>query len=400
MGTNNSKTNVNFFDEIKLTTSYRDFVMKMNIILAQKDVDWSLNLTQIQAEELSLYWDLIKYCFVYFSEFLFEQGINRHDMNKLQGHTARIFLELIHKMIIFVGNVSIDKLYELLWMQVNQELSIVEESQDNGLNVKVRVDDKEYIGADHQLPICLKLLIGASGLLFRNHFGLISAELKYERFLVKVSEDGWLKSLKNGECEVNRIALIEMLILLYFSERRFAKIKGYSANSSIMFLKHHRNFPGLLRSLLHYATNYEENGLLPYSGYFFKSLMESNLYFSALSLNLAIILLENETEISRLEQVNQSKCLSVYLVKQYLSNQSLTEKDDTFIFEDEVFITGVLERISNHLLLYCYKSKTILPNSLKQVISQEPAPRRTHLFIACSAQQKSGHYFPFGKTPK
>lgn len=367
MGNNNSKHPVNFFDEIKMSTSYRDFVMKMTSILSQKDVDWSINLTKIHQDEINMYWDLINHIFVFTTEFIFEESIQKKDIEPDKANIIKTFLDILQKLITFVLQVNPERLYGLLWVQIDQELS-VEPILENGFIVKAKVDGKDFIGGEDQLPIFLKLLIAISNLLFKNNFALTTNEIKYEKFAAIVAQQGWLKFQKSNDYVGNRIVLLEFLFVLLFTEKKFIKIKSSHSNSVVRFLKSSKQYQGLFRSLLFYGTNYNENGVLPYSAYFFKDFMENSLYFSALSINLSIIFLEDETHLAKLEKVNDTNILPAFLIKNYLANQGLSfELDEENILEDEPFMLEVLQKIVNNIMAYIQKSKALLPNSLKEV---------------------------------
>lgn len=368
MGNNSSKQSVNFFEEIKMTTSYRDFVMKMNNILSKKDVDWSINLNQIHQEEINLYWDLIKHIFVFIIEYLFEESSRRQDIEKEKIEIIKIFLDILQKLIAFMLQMNAEKLYELFWTQIDQEFS-AEQIIESGYISKVKIDDKDFIAADDQIPIFLKLLISISNLLFRNHFTLITNETKFEKFAAILAENGWTKFPKNNEFISNRIVLLEFILLLIFTENKFIKLKSTHSNSVISFFKCSKNYLGFLKSLIYYGTNYNENGILPYSAYFFKEFMENNLYFSALSINLSIIFLEEEIHLSKLEKVNPTCVLPVFLVKKYVENHGLPiDLEEEKVLEEEAFMMNVLEKIASNIVVYLQKSKTILPNSLKEVL--------------------------------
>lgn len=378
-----------------MTTSYRDFVMKMNIILAKKSIDWSIDLSKITDDEMTLYWDLIRHIFVFFSEFLFEESQKRTELERSTVETMKTFLELTNKLILFLVKKEPTRLFDLMWSQVNQEARAGELVMEGPRLVKVKIDGKDFIGADDQLPIMLKLMISVTNLMFKAGFTLSPSDFSPEKHQRTVAEHGWTRFGRSGEYLQNRSILLEIMLTLILAEKKFSTLNGYHANSVVNFFRSWKSYLGLLHSLLQLATGYEENGLLPYSGYFFKEFMESSMYLSALSITLSILFLSDETEVAKLERVNGAPILPVYFVKSYLANQGLeSEVDDNSLFDDDAFLSVVLDRITVNVLAYFKKTNTLLPNSLKEVASSEPLCGGDGLFVAGAAEpqrQNGGH---------
>lgn len=351
-----------------MTTSYRDFVMKMNVVLAAKDVDWSIDLNKITDEEMALYWDLIGHIFVYFSEFLFEESRKRSDLEKSKIDTIRVFIELTNMLVLFLLKKEPERLFRLLWKQVDQEVEVGELVLEESRLTKVKIDGKDFIGSDEQLPIMLKFLVSISSLMFRPGYTIPASDSGPEKIDAISAEYGWTRFAKTSELVSNRVALLEFLMTLVLTERRFSHLNKYNANSVLIYFKSWKLYLGLLRSLLQAGTGYEENGVLPYSGYFFKEFMEISMYLSALSINLAILFLAEETETARLEKTNNAPILPVYFVKNYMMNQGWdNDTSEEPLFDDETFLIEVLDKIVAQILAYFQKSKTLLPNSLKEV---------------------------------
>lgn len=125
----------------------------------------------------------------------------------------------------------------------------------------------------------------------------------------------------------------------------------------------------MLRSLLFLGCDYKENGILPYSAYFYKDFLENKLYASALSINLCLLLLLEESKASIKEFTSDhSPSLPLYLVKAQLkSTGRLIEAPLTLVYTDEQLMINVLGDIALNVLSIYQKEKTLLPNSYKEV---------------------------------
>jgi hypothetical protein len=263
---------------------------------------------------------------------------------------------------------SPEKLCDLFWFHVNPEVTVGEKEVEDGRMVKVNVDGRDFIGSDEQLPIFLKYLIAIASLMFKPGFAVAPGDGSLEKLRAATNEGGWTRSSKGNEFLGNRIALLETLLTLVLTEKKFAADNRYQTNSVLTFFRSWRGYLGFLRSLLQLSTSFEDVGVLSYSGFFFKEFTESTMYLSALSINLSLIFLAEETEVSKVQKANDPPIIPIFLVKHYLINQGLeAELDDEPLFSDEVFMTAVLERIVVHVLNFSQRSKGYLPQTLKDV---------------------------------
>lgn len=368
MGNNQPKLDKNFFEEIKQTTSYRDFVIKMNQLISRNNVSWEFSFEQINPEELALYEDLIKHFLIFCSDYIYEHTHKKISKDKESFRMVKVFLDILQKILVFVTIHKPKWLFENLWMRLNPDV-MLEIVLDDSNNIKnAIIDTKDYIGSEDQFTIALKLLSSVSELLFKNEFCV-----KYEiddkvKLANTIMQQGWNKCSSKSSVLANRISILEFILTFIMVDRKMSDMNGKKNCMVLSFFKHIKAYDVLIKSLLKVGCDYQENGLLPYSAYFFKEKMENSLYLSALSLNLALLFLNEESEASRKEYKNKESYIPLYLTKIYIKNhQFVIESNLRDVFEDELFMQSTLESLSNNIISLYYSNKSVLPNSYKEV---------------------------------
>ena len=68
----------------------------------------------------------------------------------------------------------------------------------------------------------------------------------------------------------NRICLLEFIISFIFIEERFNLLNNKHYNGVLCYLHNFKYSEYFLKSLLYVSIDYEENGIIPYSAYFYK----------------------------------------------------------------------------------------------------------------------------------
>ena len=159
MGNSANKAPKTFFDELKETTAYRDFVIRMNQMISRTSSDWSLDIAKISVEELNLYNDQIAnfYCFV--ADYLYEHSVKKETSDKQTLKMMQKFLSIVAKLSVHLAIHKPLYLYEILWSTLNYETKLDVQKNTNGFIDKLRVNGKDYIGAEDQLTNGVKLLI-------------------------------------------------------------------------------------------------------------------------------------------------------------------------------------------------------------------------------------------------
>lgn len=367
MGNRANKSSKNFFDELKETTAYRDFVIRINQMISRGNVDWTLNLNKISIEELNIYNDQIInfYCFV--SDYLYEHSVKK-EMNDKQGFLMmRKLISVITKLSVYLAIHKPFELYDILWSTLNYETKLEANKSPNNYIEKLKIDGKDYIGAEDQLTNGLKLIIASVKLCFANGFGVKYNTKKTEILKTLIYQEGWLDSQASKTVVENRIALLEFLTTLMFIEKKFNIINEKHNNAVIYFISHHVTGGILFKSLVMTGVTFQENGLIPYSGYFLRQYWELALYSAALGLNLALFLLKEPLITDIQEWKNPRAHLQLQLINVYLNNYGLLKSDvlDEF-FEDNNTISECLNHIAGHLASFYEKDNTLLPFSYKQ----------------------------------
>jgi hypothetical protein len=368
MGNNQPKLEKNFFEEIKQTTSYRDFVIKMNQLISRNNVSWDFAIDQINPEELSLYEDLIRHFLIFCSDYIYEHTHKKISKDKESFRMVKAFLDILQKILVFVTIHKPKWLFENLWMRVNVDL-VLETELDESNNIKsAAIDKKDYIGSEDQFTIAIKLLSAVSELLFKNDF-CVKYEIEDKVKLANtITQQGWSKCSSKSSVTANRISILEFILTLIMIDRKMSEMNGKKNCVVLSFFKHLKAYDILIKSLLKTGCDYQENGLLPYSAYFFQDKMENSMYLASLSLNLALLFLNEESEASRNEYKTKESYVPLYLTKIYTKNhQFVIESSLRDVFEDEVFMQATLESLSNNVISLYYSNKSVLPNSYKEV---------------------------------
>ncbi len=389
MGNNQPKLDKNFFEEIKQTTSYRDFVIKMNQLISRNNVSWEFSFEQINYDELSLYEDLIKHFLIFCTDYIYEHTHKKISKDKESFRMVKAFLDILQKILVFLTIHRPKWLFENLWMRVNQDL-MLEPVMDEGNNIKnAIVDTKDYIGSEDQFTVAIKLLSSLSELLFKNEFCV-----KYEiddkvKLANTIMQQGWNKCSSKSSIVANRISTLEFILTFIMVDRKMSEMNGKKNSVVLSFFKHTKAFDILIKSLLKTGCDYQENGMLPYSAFFFKEKMENSLYLSSLCLNISQLLLNEESEASRNEYKNKETYIPLYLTKIYIKNhQFVIESSLRDVFEDELFMQATLESLSNNIISLYYSNKSVLPNSYKEVFLEESVFGREYLPATLSFEQK------------
>ena len=221
--------------------------------------------------------------------------------------------------------------------------------------------ENESILTKNDSNIFLRLLITIKNFFFINNFGVDYNNLKINRIKEEIHYYGWFKSQNSNEIYENRINLLELLILLYYIELDYTKSKKKKTNIVLFFFKSIDQNDIFFASLLKQATSYEENGIMPYSGYFYQSLKQKEMYSTALSLNLSILFLKEslvEDELDKNDHLNT--------VKKYFNE--VNSLNDDFLcdfFNDSEFLLETINKISNNILTMYKNKMTVFPSSLK-----------------------------------
>lgn len=367
MGNRANKSSKNFFDELKETTVYRDFVIRINHMISRGNVDWHIDLERISVEELNIYHDQIVnfYCFV--SDYIYENAVKKELNDKQSYGMINKFLKIITKLSVHLSMHKPFDLYEILWNTLNYETKLDIQRGSEGSIEKLKIDGKDYIGAEDQLTNGLKLLISALQLCFINGYGVKYSGKSPEKIKTIISQNGWLESKASKTIIENRIAILEFFITMVFVEKKFNIIFQKHNNAVVYIISHHVNGDILFKSLIMTGVSFKENGMLPYSGYFLRQYWEYAMYSSALGLNLCLFLLKEPLVYDLQELKNPKSHLQLQLINVYLSNYGLKKNDfiDSF-FNDSNILSECLKHIAYHLASFYEKDNTILPYSYKE----------------------------------
>ena len=75
MGNSNSSKKHNFFTILKKTTSYGEFLIKMNQLICRESVRWTFDPLTLSDGEISLHLDLIENFYLCSTEYIFEHSV-------------------------------------------------------------------------------------------------------------------------------------------------------------------------------------------------------------------------------------------------------------------------------------------------------------------------------------
>ena len=367
MGNNTSKTQNDLFNVIKETSSYRDFVIRMNHLISKGQTNWSFETDDIRLEELNIYHQNITnfYCFV--SDYIYENA-RKDEVEEKETYIiiCKLFY-LLSKFSVFLAEHKVLDLYDTLWNTINYDIKLDIKKSEDGKIESIKVEGKDYIGGEDQLTIGMKLLVSAVKLCFKNDYGVRYRIKDQNKRLNAIIQHGWLKGKADKQIVENRVAVLEFFISMIFVEKKFMYIQKKANNSIVNYLQYHYNNNLMFRSFLLTAVFYEENGLIPYSAYFSGKSVDLNLYASALSLNVCLFLLKEPMDKELAEWQSPERNQQIKLMKIYLTNHNII--DNTFLvnfFEDSKTLQQILNLILNHIISFHEKENTLLPNSYKQ----------------------------------
>ncbi len=148
MGNKTPKNQKNFFKELKTTTSYRGFIIKMNQMISRGNIDWSIDRTSIPKEEIDLNLELIENFFFYASDYIFEQAVKKKQPDKKSLRHLAYFIDLIKNISLILISNHEEFLKELFFVKINkdQKINIIRE---NGFISEVNIDGEKYQGKIH-----------------------------------------------------------------------------------------------------------------------------------------------------------------------------------------------------------------------------------------------------------
>ena len=322
MGNKQTKSGNNFFNEIKEANSYRDFAIKMNKLISRGKIEGSIDTSAITGEELNIYEQHIRNFYYFVADHLVENSMKKEINEKKSYIMLRNLFTILSKLSIHMVNNKPLEFYNILWNRNNFEMQ-VEVKKDQGDNImSAKVGEEEYDGSEYQMTVGIKLLVSALRLCFANGYGvkyLVSDKIDVKE---EIAKHGWAKSVQSNTITQNRIALLEFLITFIFIEKKFMYIFNKFNNSVVSLIQKHNRSDLLFKSLLLTGVLYNENGVIPYSGYFYKNYLELNLYESALCLNMCLFLLKEPLQGELDEWENETKNQQVMLIKRFLVKQN------------------------------------------------------------------------------
>lgn len=366
MGNKPNKTSKNFFHEIKETTAYRDFAIRMNQMISRGNIDWTIDINHISAHELNLYIDQIVnfYCFV--ADYLYEHSIKKEKNDKKGYVLLRKLINIITKLSFHMAVNKPNDLFDILWNTINYESKIDIKRDTSGSIDTIYIDGKEYIGIEYQLPIGLKLLISTMKLCFANGYGVKFSSKHPEETKDLIEQYGWSRSKPSNTIVKNRIVVLEFFMIMILIEKKFNVLYAKKSNAVLEFISHNCSAEAFMRSILMSSVTYQENGVLPYSGYFLREFWELTSYSVVLSLNLSLVLLQGQMTSDTIEWKNTVLSHQTYLINGYLSYYSLKNNELSKFLIDNKDLNDVLTGSVLHIKSVYQKKKTLLPYSYKQ----------------------------------
>ncbi len=114
--------------------------------------------------------------------------------------------------------------------------------------------------------------------------------------------------------------ILNFILVLSLIEGKFLKDQGMHCNSVIYFFKFSIYSDSLIRNLLTNSLNYYENGIFPYSAYFYKDFMEEDLKGAIWGLELSLFLLKEENDQAQEEIKTLNQNQNVLIVKTFLEH--------------------------------------------------------------------------------
>lgn len=154
---------------------------------------------------------------------------------------------------------------------------------------------------------------------------------------------------------------------MFFINEKIKRKNDWLNNPISFLIRNHEDNEFIAKSLLSQLITFKENGILPYSAYFFKSSNENATYLSALSVSFVLILLQNFSDQEEEEINSKGLNLYVHMAEIFLKNQArygqnLMEN----LFTDEDFFIKIFEYIIDGICSCYQKNETILPYSFKE----------------------------------
>lgn len=385
MGNKNNKGNKkNFFTTLKNTTSYRDFIIKMNQLISRDKTDWSFNENSLSQDEIILYKEKIENFFFYSSDFIFEQSVLKKDPEKKNLQHVSSFLLILKKISILLLKENSEFLLEILFKKINKDtkLEIIPKKKENlkseadeekiineEIEEKIKnskksdkedfdilIDDEKFEGLNHQIPLYVKLIYSLKKLFVKNEFSL---KIKNE-----TDDINWSENKVSERIVKNRNILLEFLLILIIIEKKYLRKKNMANLSIIYFFINSINSDVILKNILGSALNYAENGIIPYSSYFYKDYLEGDFKNALLCLIFSLFLLKEKNPTLKNE-----KNPNLLIIKTFIKKQEISEKKGffPFFFKDKIFLKTILILITENLNSYFEKENTFLPNSYTEV---------------------------------
>lgn len=228
----------------------------MNQIISRGQTNWSIDTSVLQKEEILLNWEIVENFYVYSANLLLENTIKK---GKPNDSFLNILGELISTIKAFSCYLLInleDKFVELLFRRVSKEEKV--EVQEEGR--LILIDDNPFVGDLFHLPIIHKLFISSVDLFWKENF----------TFLAKGSEGkspSWLMNKNNDVINKNRRNIVDFVLNLYLFE---VKCFPEYASSCLNYIQKTKQGILVRELLLEFVTNYSDNGILPYSAYYFQ----------------------------------------------------------------------------------------------------------------------------------
>ena len=382
MGNKNTKGNKkNFFTILKNTTSYRDFIIKMNQLISRDSTNWDFSEDSLNQEEINLFLEKIENFFFYSSDFIFEQSVLKKEPEKKNLQHVSNFLKILKKISILLLKENSEFLFEMLFKKINkdQKLKIKKknienfensensEKSENLENFEIFIDDEKFEGENHQIPLYIKLIYSLKKLFSQNEFSLKKKNIS--------EKNNWSEKKVSERIIKNRNILLEFLLVLILIEKKFLKKKNLYKISILEFFIKTQNSDIILKNILGSSLNYAENGIIPYSSYFYKDFLEDDFKNALLCLIFSLFLLKEKNE-----KFSQEQNPNIFITKKFISQKKILEKKFfPFFFKDKIFLKTILILITENLNTYFEKENTILPNSY----TQSPIIEEIILLLLC-----------------
>ena len=103
-----------------------------------------LDLENIPEEEMLIYSDIVKNLFNFIVEYLFEESFQKEGIERHKMETMSQFLILLKKLIKYFCRNEKNNLYDIFWMQPNQEC-IFEKTESGSNKIKKNKNKQKRI---------------------------------------------------------------------------------------------------------------------------------------------------------------------------------------------------------------------------------------------------------------